>query len=135
MTNDQVPMTNRGAAVGHVTSVIGNARGWGMPGYTLEFERPILELQGKIHELKQLAQEERADFGSEITRLERKVARLQEEVFANLTAWQRAQIARHPSRPYSLDYIRLMLTDFLELHGDRGYADDRAIGGGLARLG
>ena len=62
------------------------------------------------------------------------MARLQDEVFANLTAWQRAQIARHPSRPYSLDYIRLMLTDFLELHGDRGYADDRAIVGGLARL-
>jgi acetyl-CoA carboxylase carboxyl transferase subunit alpha len=105
-----------------------------MAGYTLEFERPILELQAKIQELKELAQGERADFGSEITRLERKAARLQEEVFANLTPWQRAQIARHPGRPYSLDYIRLMLTDFLELHGDRGYADDRAIVGGLARL-
>jgi acetyl-CoA carboxylase carboxyl transferase subunit alpha len=105
-----------------------------MAGYTLEFERPILELQAKIEELKQLGQEEQAGFGSEITRLERKVARLQEEVFANLTPWQRAQIARHPGRPYSLDYIRLMLTDFLELHGDRSYADDRAIVGGLARL-
>jgi len=106
----------------------------GMPGYTLEFERPILELQAKIQELKQLAQDERADFAAEIVRLERKVARLQDEVFAHLTPWQRAQIARHPSRPYSLDYIRLMLTDFVELHGDRGYADDRAIVGGLARL-
>jgi acetyl-CoA carboxylase carboxyl transferase subunit alpha len=105
-----------------------------MPGYTLDFERPILELQTKIQELKQLAQDERADLASEIARLERKVARLQDEVFANLTAWQRAQIARHPSRPYSLDYIRLMLTDFIELHGDRGYADDRAVVGGLARL-
>jgi acetyl-CoA carboxylase carboxyl transferase subunit alpha len=105
-----------------------------MPGYTLEFERPILELQAKIQELKQLAQDERADFAAEIVRLERKVARLQDEVFAHLTPWQRAQIARHPSRPYSLDYIRLMLTDFVELHGDRGYADDRAIVGGLARL-
>ncbi len=105
-----------------------------MPGYTLEFERPILELQAKIQELKQLAQDERADFAAEIVRLERKGARLQGEVFAHLTAWQRAQIARHPSRPYSLDYVRLMLTDFLELHGDRGYADDRAIVGGLARL-
>jgi len=105
-----------------------------MPGYTLDFERPILELQNKIQELKQLAQDERADLTSEIARLERKVARLQDEVFENLTAWQRAQIARHPSRPYSLDYIRLMLTDFVELHGDRGYADDRAIVGGLARL-
>jgi acetyl-CoA carboxylase carboxyl transferase subunit alpha len=105
-----------------------------MASYTLEFERPILELQAKIEERKQLGQEEQAGFGSEITRLERKVARLQEEVFANLTPWQRAQIARHPGRPYSLDYIRLMLTDFLELHGDRAYADDRAIVGGLARL-
>ncbi len=105
-----------------------------MPGYTLDFERPILELQTKIRELKELAQEERADFASEIARLERKVARLQAEVFSNLTPWQRAQIARHPSRPYSLDYIRLMLTDFLEMHGDRGYADDRALVGGLARL-
>jgi acetyl-CoA carboxylase carboxyl transferase subunit alpha len=105
-----------------------------MPGYTLDFERPILELQNKIQELKQLAQDERADLASEIARLERKVARLQDEVFANLTAWQRAQIARHPVRPYSLDYIRLMLSDFVELHGDRGYADDRAIVGGLARL-
>jgi len=105
-----------------------------MPGYTLDFERPILELQTKIQELKQLAQDERADFATEIARLERKVARLQDEVFSNLTAWQRAQIARHPGRPYSLDYIRLMLTDFLELHGDRGYADDRAIVAGLARL-
>lgn len=105
-----------------------------MPGYALDFERPILELRNKIQELKQLAQDERADLSSEIARLERKVARLQDEVFANLTAWQRAQIARHPSRPYSLDYIRLMLSDFVELHGDRGYADDRAIVGGLARL-
>jgi acetyl-CoA carboxylase carboxyl transferase subunit alpha len=105
-----------------------------MKVFTLEFERPILDLQTKIQELKQLAQDERADFAAEIVRLERKVARLQDEVFAHLTAWQRAQIARHPSRPYSLDYVRLMLTDFLELHGDRGYADDRAIVGGLARL-
>jgi acetyl-CoA carboxylase carboxyl transferase subunit alpha len=105
-----------------------------MPGYTLEFERPILELQGKIHELKQLAQAERADLGAEIARLERKVARLQDEVFANLTPWQRAQIARHPGRPYSLDYVRSILTDFLELHGDRAFADDRAIVGGVARL-
>ena len=105
-----------------------------MAGYALDFERPILELQGKIQELKQLAQDERADLGLEIARLERRVARLQEEVFANLTAWQRAQIARHPNRPYSFDYIRSMTTDFIELHGDRGYSDDRAIIGGLARL-
>ncbi|HSB78346.1 MAG TPA: acetyl-CoA carboxylase carboxyltransferase subunit alpha [Candidatus Methylomirabilis sp.] len=105
-----------------------------MPTYTLDFERPILELQAKIQELRQVAQTGQVDFSSEIVRLERKVARLQAEVFANLTAWQRTQIARHPQRPYAMDYIRLMLTDFLELHGDRGFADDRAVVGGFARL-
>jgi acetyl-CoA carboxylase carboxyl transferase subunit alpha len=105
-----------------------------MPTYTLEFERPVLELEAKIQELKQLAEVEKMDFSTEIARLERKVARLQEEVFANLAPWQRTQIARHPNRPYTMDYIRLMLTDFLELHGDRAFADDRAIVGGLARL-
>ena len=105
-----------------------------MPTYTLEFERPILELQAKIQELRQVAQAGQVDFSSEIARLERKVARLQEEVFANLTAWQRTQIARHPQRPYAMDYIRLVLTDFLELHGDRGFGDDRAVVGGFARL-
>ncbi|HSB68761.1 MAG TPA: acetyl-CoA carboxylase carboxyltransferase subunit alpha [Candidatus Methylomirabilis sp.] len=105
-----------------------------MPTYTLDFERPILELQAKIQELRQVAQAGQVDFSSEIARLERKVARLQEEVFANLTAWQRTQIARHPQRPYAADYIRLILTDFMELHGDRGFSDDRAIVGGFARL-
>jgi acetyl-CoA carboxylase carboxyl transferase subunit alpha len=105
-----------------------------MPTYTLEFERPILELETKIQELKQFAQVEKVDFAGEIVRLERKVARLQEDIFSNLTAWQRTQIARHPSRPYALDYIRLMLTDFLELHGDRAFSDDKAIVGGFARL-
>ena len=105
-----------------------------MATYTLEFERPILELQAKIQELRQVAQAGQVDFSNEIARLERKVARLQEEVFANLTAWQRTQIARHPQRPYAMDYIRLVLTDFLELHGDRGFGDDRAVVGGFARL-
>lgn len=105
-----------------------------MATYMLEFERPILELQAKIQELKQLAQDERADLTGEIARLERKVARMQDEVFAGLTPWQQTQIARHPSRPYALDYIRLLLTDFVELHGDRAFGDDRAIVGGFARL-
>ncbi len=105
-----------------------------MAGYALDFERPILELQAKIEELKRLADDGKADLGFEISRLERKVARLQADVFANLTPWQRAQIARHPARPYSLDYVRLMLTDFVEFHGDRAFADDHAIVGGPARL-
>jgi acetyl-CoA carboxylase carboxyl transferase subunit alpha len=105
-----------------------------MPTYTLEFERPILELEVKIQELKQFAEAEKVDVSAEIARLERKVARLQEEVFANLTPWQRTQIARHPNRPYTMDYIRLMLADFVELHGDRVFSDDKAIVGGFARL-
>jgi acetyl-CoA carboxylase carboxyl transferase subunit alpha len=105
-----------------------------MPTYTLEFEKPILELETKIQELKQFAQVEKVDFSAEIARLERKVTRLQEEIFANLTPWQRTQIARHPNRPYGMDYIRLMLTDFMELHGDRTFSDDKAIVGGFARL-
>lgn len=105
-----------------------------MPTYTLEFERPILELEAKIQELKQFADAEKVDVSAEIARLERKVARLQEEVFANLAPWQRTQIARHPNRPYTMDYIRLMLTDFVELHGDRAFSDDKAIVGGFARL-
>lgn len=105
-----------------------------MPTYTLEFEKPILELETKIQELKQFAQVEKVDFSAEIGRLERKVARLQEEIFADLTPWQRTQIARHPNRPYGMDYIRLMLTGFVELHGDRAFSDDKAIVGGFARL-
>jgi len=105
-----------------------------MATYTLEFEKPILELETKIQELKQFAQVEKGDFSAEVTRLERKVARLQEEIFANLTPWQRTQIARHPNRPYAMDYVRLMLTDFMELHGDRAFSDDKAMVGGFARM-
>ncbi len=105
-----------------------------MATYTLEFEKPILELETKIQELKQFAQVEKVDFSAEITRLERKVTRLQEEIFASLTPWQRTQIARHPNRPYAMDYIRLMLTEFMELHGDRAFSDDKAMVAGFARL-
>jgi acetyl-CoA carboxylase carboxyl transferase subunit alpha len=105
-----------------------------MATYTLDFERPILELQAKIDELKRVAQDEHVDFSHEVVRLERKVTRLQEDIYARLTPWQRTQIARHPARPYTLDYIRLILTDFLELHGDRTFGDDKAIVGGFARL-
>ncbi len=105
-----------------------------MATYTLEFEKPILELETKIQELKQFAQVEKVDFSAEITRLERKITRLQEEIFASLTPWQRTQIARHPNRPYAMDYIRLMLTEFMELHGDRAFSDDKAMVAGFARL-
>jgi len=102
--------------------------------FALDFERPIAELEGKIGDLKRLSALQNVDFSEEIAHLEKKVASLCEEVFSRLTPWQRCQVARHPNRPYTLDYIRALMTDFIELHGDRTFADDRAIVGGLARL-
>jgi acetyl-CoA carboxylase carboxyl transferase subunit alpha len=102
--------------------------------FALDFERPIVELEGKIEDLRRLSAVQNVDFSKEIAQLEKKVASLCQEVFSRLTPWQRCQIARHPKRPYTLDYIRALMTDFIELHGDRAFGDDRAIVGGLARL-
>ena len=102
--------------------------------FALEFERPIVELEGKIEDLRRLSAVQNVDFSKEIAQLEKKVASLCQEVFSRLTPWQRCQIARHPKRPYTLDYIRALMTDFIELHGDRAFGDDKAIVGGLARL-
>ena len=102
--------------------------------YMLDFERPILELESKIQELKTFSTTEKVDFSTEIRRLERKLQRLQADAFARLTPWQRCQIARHPNRPYTLDYVKALFTDFVELHGDRAFGDDRALVAGLARL-
>jgi len=102
--------------------------------FALDFERPIVELEGKIEDLRRLSAVQNVDFSKEIAQLEKKVASLCQEVFSRLTPWQRCQIARHPKRPYTLDYIRALMTDFIELHGDRAFADDKAIVGGLARL-
>ncbi|HEY3359606.1 MAG TPA: acetyl-CoA carboxylase carboxyltransferase subunit alpha [Polyangia bacterium] len=99
----------------------------------LEFERPIIDLERKITELRKLAAET-PDFDGEIARLERKARKLQEQVFAELTPLQKVQLSRHPARPYTLDYIEHLLTDFTELHGDRAYADDESIIAGLGRL-
>jgi acetyl-CoA carboxylase carboxyl transferase subunit alpha len=100
----------------------------------LDFERPIVDLEKKIDELKQLSAGS-VDFGDEIRRLERKARKLQEEVFAELTPWQKVQLSRHPARPYLGDYAALLFDDFLELHGDRAFADDASIVGGMARFG
>ncbi len=100
----------------------------------LDFEKPIVELERKIEELKKFGSEKKVDLASEIKKLEDKLDKLKKEVYTNLTAWQRVQIARHPKRPYTLDYIQLILTDFVQLHGDRAFADDLAIIGGLAKL-
>ena len=99
----------------------------------LDFERPIVELEKKIAALRELSGEP-CDFSDEIGRLERKARRLQEEVFAELTPIQKVQLSRHPARPYTLDYLGHLLTDFVELHGDRAYADDESIVAGLGRL-
>src|SRR3954467_14468861 len=99
----------------------------------LDFERPIIDLERKISELRTLSTEA-VDFSSEIRRLEVKARKLQKEVFADLTAQQKVQLARHPARPYMMDYIGLLCDDFVELHGDRSFRDDPAIIGGLAQF-
>lgn len=100
----------------------------------LDFERPIKELEKKIDELKHFSSERKVDLSSEIKTLQEKLARLRKETFQNLTAWQKVQIARHPQRPYSLDYIKIIATDFIELRGDRLFGDDKAIIGGFANI-
>ncbi len=99
----------------------------------LEFERPIIDLERKIDELRGLSTKQ-IDFSTEIRRLEQKAKKLQKEVFADLSAQQKVQLSRHPARPYLLDYARLLCDDFVELHGDRGFRDDPAIVGGMARF-
>ena len=100
----------------------------------LEFEQPIADLEAKIAELRLVGDDNEINISDEITRLEDKSRSLTESIFANLDAWQVSQIARHPLRPYTLAYIDAIFTEFEELHGDRAYADDPAIVGGLARL-
>lgn len=99
----------------------------------LDFERPIADLEEKIRELKEISGKA-PELKLEIGRLEKKVEKMREEIFSNLTRWQTVQVARHVNRPFTLDYIRLIFTDFIELHGDRKFADDPAIVAGLARL-
>jgi len=100
----------------------------------LSFEQPIAELNAKIEELRLVQGDSSVDISEELSQLEEKSRQLIEEIYAGLTPWQVSQIARHPNRPYTLDYIQEIFTDFRELHGDRAFADDPAIVGGLARL-
>ena len=102
--------------------------------FALEFEKPIAELEKQIEELRRLATQRSLDVRREIAPLEEKLATLREEIYRTLTPFQRVQVARHPRRPYALDYINTVLTDFIELHGDRLYRDDPAIIGGTARF-
>ncbi|MBI1804273.1 MAG: acetyl-CoA carboxylase carboxyltransferase subunit alpha [Ignavibacteriae bacterium] len=98
----------------------------------LEFEKPIIELEQKIEELRKYS--DSLDVEEEIHDLEENVRQLQKSIYTGLTRWQKVQLARHPDRPYTLDYISMMMTDFMELHGDRSFGDDKAIVGGFARL-
>jgi acetyl-CoA carboxylase carboxyl transferase subunit alpha len=100
----------------------------------LDFEQPIAELEGKIEELRFVQDDSAVDISAEIEKLAKKSQGLTKDIYAKLNAWQISQVARHPQRPYTLDYISAMTTDFQELHGDRSYADDAAIVGGLARF-
>ncbi len=101
--------------------------------YVLPFEKPVVELVTRVRELRQLARSDRA-LEPELRRLEDKASKLARELFADLTPWQKVQLSRHPNRPYMLDYVDRILTDFVELHGDRRFGDDAAIVAGLARF-
>lgn len=100
----------------------------------LDFEQPIAELEAKIEELRYVGSDSEINISDEIDRLQAKSRELTKSIFSDLSAWQVAQLARHPQRPYCLDYIRQIFSDFEELHGDRSFADDFALVGGLARL-
>ncbi len=100
----------------------------------LDFEQPIAELEGKIEELRFVQDDSALDISEEIRRLQKKSQTLTKDIYAKLNAWQVSQVARHPQRPYTLDYVQGLFTDFAELRGDRSYADDAAIVGGMARF-
>jgi acetyl-CoA carboxylase carboxyl transferase subunit alpha len=101
----------------------------------LEFEKPIADLESRIEELKQSSDAGAFDVGEEIRRLQTRVESIRRDIYSRLTAWQRVQIARHPSRPYFLDFLGLIATDFVEFHGDRLFGDDHAMPAGLATIG
>ncbi|MCD6097659.1 acetyl-CoA carboxylase carboxyltransferase subunit alpha [bacterium] len=106
-----------------------------MARFVLEFEKPFLELVRKIEEMKKLQEKNNLDLSSEISLLEKKLTELQKKTYSGLTRWQRVRVARHPDRPYTLDYVRMIVTDFIEIHGDRNYADDKAIVTGFGTIG
>lgn len=105
-----------------------------VPAYALDFERPLIELEKKIAELKSLSSSGSLDFSAEIVKLEKKAKRLQTEIFSDLSRWQVVQLSRHNARPYFLDYVAFLFSDFFELAGDRSFAEDPSIVGGWARL-
>ncbi|MBT8045623.1 MAG: acetyl-CoA carboxylase carboxyltransferase subunit alpha [Pontiella sp.] len=102
--------------------------------YSLPFESPIMELETKLKELESFSQEQDIDVSHELQNMKDKIEKTRTEIYANLSAWQKVQVARHPDRPYTMDYINTMTTDFVEIHGDRIHRDDRAIIGGFAKI-
>ena len=105
-----------------------------MANHSLAFEKPIVELENKLQELRAFSEAQNIDVSAELVELEKKIAETKRTIFQNLTPWDEVQLARHPQRPYTLDYVEAICTDFIELHGDRHYADDQAMVGGFARL-
>ena len=105
-----------------------------MPPYALSFEKPIIELEKKLNELQSFSQTQNIDVSLEIDRMQKKISETRRHIYQNLTPWQQVMVARHPLRPYAMDYLREMVTDFVELHGDRIHADDRAIIGGFGKI-
>lgn len=105
-----------------------------MANVVLDFEKPINELELKVKELQSLSDTNKIDVSKEISVLTKKLEETKKRIYNNLTAWQRVQLARHPNRPYTLDYIERLFTDYIQLHGDRRYAEDAAIVGGFAKL-
>ncbi|HEX9653186.1 MAG TPA: acetyl-CoA carboxylase carboxyltransferase subunit alpha [bacterium] len=105
-----------------------------MNEYVLEFEKPIAELERRIREMKEYSESSNVEISDEIAKLEQKAQKLRLDIYSRLTRWQRVQLARHPQRPYTLDYIERITSEFFELHGDRAYGDDPAIVGGFAVL-
>ncbi len=105
-----------------------------MNGIILEFEKPIVELERKIKDLREHAQSAAVDLEPEIKKLEGKLQKLIVKTYSNLSRWQRVQLARHPQRPYTLDYVKRICSDFIEIHGDRHFADDKAVVAGLATI-
>src|ERR1700689_2535702 len=104
-----------------------------MAAYVLPFEKPVVDLVTRVRELRELAKSDRG-LEPELRRLEDKAARVARELFADLSPWQKVQLSRHPSRPYTLDYVELLFTEWTELHGDRRYGDDPAIVAGIGRF-
>ncbi|GAB4343209.1 MAG: acetyl-CoA carboxylase carboxyltransferase subunit alpha [Flammeovirgaceae bacterium] len=100
----------------------------------LEFEKPIAELEAKLADMKSLAESNHVDVSDAVKKLEEKILELKKNTYANLTRWQKVQLSRHPERPYTLDYINMITTEFIELHGDRNYGDDKAMVGGLGKI-